>query len=129
MDNSKTFPTLEKANELLSEIIDEIPAAFFDDLHGGILLVPSEKLHADSQPNRPLYIMGEYTRSPLGNQIKIYYGSFEKVYPSISEVKLRDRLKKTLIHEFTHHLEHRAGLKALELEDKIQLDRYRSRKK
>lgn len=129
MDNSKTFPTLERANELLSEIIDEIPEVFFDDLHGGILLVPGEKLHADSEPNRPLYIMGEYTRSPLGNQIKIYYGSFEKVYPIISELKLRERLKKTLIHEFTHHLEHKAGLKALELEDKVQLERYRSKKK
>ena len=129
MDTSQAFPSLETANEILSEILDEIPAPFFDELHGGILLDPGLKLHAESEPNRPLYIMGEYSRSPLGNQIKLYYGSFKNVYPNVSESKLRALLKKTLIHEFTHHLEYKAGLKALEVEDREQLKRYRSRKK
>lgn len=128
MENSTAFPSIEQMNKLLSEILDEIPKVFFDDLHGGILLIPEAKCHAESEPNRPLFIMGEYSRSRLGNQIKIYYGSFEKVYPKATEAKLRELLKKTLIHEFTHHLEYKAGLKALEVEDAKQLHRYRSKK-
>ncbi|HAS72544.1 MAG TPA: hypothetical protein DCS67_00190 [Clostridiales bacterium UBA8960] len=129
MTQTGQFPTLDRANELMSEIIDEIPSAFFDDLHGGILLSPDKKMHRDSQVNRPLYIMGEYVRDVLGNQIKIYYGSFECIYPNTTETKLRELLKKTLLHEFTHHLEYKAGLKDLEVKDAEDLKRYRSKKR
>lgn len=125
MDTHTTFPSFEKANEILAEILDELPALFFEELHGGILLVPDLKLHPESEQAHPLYIMGEYSRSPLGNQIKIYFGSFQKVHPNASESQLRERLRKTLIHEFTHHLEYKAGLKGLEVEDAKDLKRYR----
>ncbi len=124
-----TFPTMERINELLSEIADEIPSDFFIELHGGIILVEPPKLHADSQEQRPLYIMGEYVRNNLGCQIKIYYGSFQKIYTYASEEKIRTELKKTLIHEFTHHLEHRAGLRGLEIKDAQQLKAYRAKNK
>lgn len=129
MSNTSLFPSMDRVNEILSEIIDEIPTAFFDDLHGGILLDPLKKLHKDSETHRPLYVMGEYARNVLGNQIKIYYGSFECVYPNIKETVLRDLLKKTLLHEFTHHLEYKAGLKGLEVKDAEQLKQYRSKNK
>lgn len=118
------FPTLSEIEVRLSEIIDDIPKAFFDELNGGIVLLDQAKLHPDTKPGRPLYIMGEYVIDRLGKQIKIYYGSFKNVYPNLSGEKLTDLLRKTLIHEFVHHLEGRAGLKGLEIEDAIYLKKY-----
>ena len=126
--HSLDFPEYEVVKEILSEILDEYPEVFFEALHGGVLLENLVKYHPESVPNKPLYIMGEYIRSPLGNQIKIYYGSYKKVYPSITLSKLRETLKKTLSHEFTHHLEYKAGLKDLEIEDQRNLESYRARK-
>ena len=126
--HSLNFPEYDVVKEILSEILDEYPEVFFEALHGGVLLENLVKYHPESAPNKPLYIMGEYIRSPLGNQIKIYYGSYKKVYPSITLSKLRETLKKTLSHEFTHHLEYKAGLKDLEIEDQRNLASYRARK-
>ena len=126
--HSLNFPEYDVVKEILSEILDEYPEVFFEALHGGVLLENLVKYHPESVPNKPLYIMGEYIRSPLGNQIKIYYGSYKKVYPSITLSKLRETLKKTLSHEFTHHLEYKAGLKDLEIEDQRNLASYRARK-
>lgn len=120
----QSFPTISETEIILSEIIDDIPKAFFDELNGGIVLLDQAKLHPDSKPSRPLYIMGEYVIDRLGRQIKIYYGSFKKVHDPISTEQLTELLKKTLIHEFVHHLEGRAGLKGLEIEDAIYLKRY-----
>jgi len=123
-----TFPTMDRINEMLSEIADEIPIEFFTDLHGGILLVEASKQHAESMESRPLYIMGEYVRNVMGSQIKIYYGSFSNIYAKASESRIRSELKKTLIHEFTHHLEYRAGLRGLEVKDAKQINAYRNKK-
>lgn len=123
-----SFPTMERVNALLDEIADEIPIEFFTDLHGGILLVEAPKKHVESRENQPLFIMGEYVRNVMGCQIKIYYGSFQNIYPHASEEKIRAELKKTLVHEFTHHLEYKAGLKGLEVKDAHQLNAYRNKK-
>lgn len=124
--HSLEFPEYEVVKELLSELLDEYPEVFFEALHGGVLLDAHTKYHPESVPNKPLYIMGEYIRSPLGSQIKIYYGSYKCVYPMITLAKLRETLKKTLSHEFTHHLEYKAGLKDLEIKDHRNLESYRS---
>lgn len=121
------FPKLERFQELLEEIIDEIPSDFFIDLSGGIVLQDQIKFHAESIPNQPLCIMGEYHRSVLGSQIKIYYGSFKRVYNNIEPQDLYEKLKETVIHEFIHHLEQRAGLKDLEIKDKKRLESYRTK--
>lgn len=121
------FPSLTKFQEMLEEIIDEIPSEFFTDLSGGIVLQDQIKFHAESKPNQPLCIMGEYHRSVLGSQIKIYYGSFKRVHKNIELQDLYEKLRQTVIHEFTHHLEHRAGLKDLEIKDKKRLESYRTK--
>lgn len=121
------FPSMDEVNAILSDLADEIPSDFFIELHGGILLIEPPKMHPDSQTGRPLYIMGEYVRNNLGCQIKIYYGSFKKIYPTASINHLRDALKETLIHEFTHHLEHRAGLRGLEIKDAKMLSDYKKK--
>lgn len=118
------FPSLDEIEVALSEIIDDIPKAFFDELNGGIVLFDNFKMHPESKPGKPLYIMGEYVIDRLGRQIKIYYGSFKKVHYGLTLEKLRTLLKKTLIHEFVHHLEGKAGLKGLEVEDANYLKQY-----
>ena len=122
------FSTIDEVHEMLDEICEEIPAEFFDALNEGVVLLPEYKLHPDSKPNNTLYILGEYRRSITGRNIVIYYGSFRNVHWGISNEQLRTKLKDTLLHEFTHHLESLAGEKGLEIKDKEDLDRYRNKR-
>lgn len=121
------FPSIEEVHDLLDEIAEEIPKDFFRELNGGILLLPEYKIHPESINGDSLYIMGEYHRSnSAGRMIKIYYGSFRIVYNSISKASLYHKLKETLLHEFTHHLESLAGERGLEIKDAHNLDKYKS---
>jgi hypothetical protein len=54
------------------------------------------------------------TAGELGRYIAIYYGSFLRVYGHLGREELKDELKKTLKHEFLHHLEAMAGARDLE---------------
>jgi hypothetical protein len=112
---------------MLEEISKEVPDELFRELNGGILLLPETKLHPESE-SPSLYTMGEYrTQIPgLGRYIVIYYGSFMKAYgEGANPAVLRRELRKTLLHEFRHHLETLAGVKDLVIEDEIALERYR----
>lgn len=121
----KEFPTIEQVYDMLEHISDEIPQDFYKELSGGVVLVEYTKKHAETRPDYPLYIMGEYQRSNLGRQIIIYYGSFKNAYRHLSEKKLYERLKETLLHEFTHHLENLAGERGLEMKDAERINSYR----
>ncbi|MDO5717860.1 MAG: metallopeptidase family protein [Tissierellia bacterium] len=120
------FISIDRMHEILDEIAQDIPRDFYKGLSGGIVLLPDAKLHKEAV-NDDLYIMGEYHRSRMGKYIKIYYGSFKKVYPYLDEANLKEKLRHTLIHEFTHHLEGLSGLKDLEVEDEIMINEYKSR--
>lgn len=122
------FPSIDEVHTILDKIAEEIPADFFKDLNEGIILLPQKKLHPESREKHTLYIMGEYVRSVTGRNIKIYYGSFKKVYQGISLESLQEELKGTLLHEFTHHLESLAGEKGLEIKDHHDMERYRKNK-
>ena len=126
MDN---FPSIEEVNIILDEISEEIPKEFFNKLNEGIILLSNYKEHPESKSDNRLYIMGEYRRSITGRNIVIYYGSFEKVCMGIRKERLRKRLKDTLLHEFTHHIESLAGEKGLEIKDARDIERYRNKSK
>lgn len=126
MDN---FPSIDEVHTMLDEISEEIPMEFFEKLNEGIILLPKSKEHPESRFDNKLYIMGEYRRSITGRNIVIYYGSFEMAYSGISQRSLRKKLKDTLLHEFTHHLESLAGEKGLEIKDAEDLNRYRNKSK
>ena len=120
--------TIDRAQVLLEQIAETLPAELYKDLNGGILLLPQEKISPYAVGD-DLYILGEYqSGGSLGRLIKIYYGSFEKLFGSLSEEEFKERLKKTLFHEFTHHLESLAGERDLEIEDERQLAAYRREK-
>lgn len=123
------FPTIDEIHEMLDDIADEIPKYFFEQLNEGIVLLPEYKIHPESRDIDTLYILGEYSRSLTGRHIVIYYGSLERVYSGASMRALRNKLKDTLLHEFTHHLESLAGERGLEIKDFHDIQEYRRKNK
>jgi len=116
--------TLDAVEAMLGQIVDEIPGMYFEQLNGGVILLEACKEHPQSQGN--LYIMGEYcNRRDLGRHIGIYYGSFMRVYGDAPEALLRLKLRESLLHELTHHLETLAGERGLVIQDQMQLAEYR----
>ena len=109
---------------LLDDIAMELPAELYNNLNGGILLLPEVKIHPRARKN-DLYILGEYCTHPfMGRYIVIYYGSFEKVHGHLNREALRQKMAETLKHEFRHHLENQAGVRDLEILDEKVLQRY-----
>ncbi|MEG0379707.1 MAG: metallopeptidase family protein, partial [Eubacterium sp.] len=125
---SPSMMDIEQFEEVLNEIAESLPKAFYEELNGGILLLPEAKRHPKAKGN-DLYIMGEYHQAAImGRYIVIYYGSFQNVYSHLSDNALRVEMEKTLKHEFRHHMESRAGIRDLEIIDRMQLDDYQGKK-
>src|SRR5690554_5508947 len=100
-----SFPDIDRVHEILDNIAEKLPKEFFQKLNEGVVLLPGYKLHKLSREDKKLYILGEYRKSITGSHIRIYYGSYRRVFDGIGEDKLVERLEETLLHEFTHHLE------------------------
>ncbi len=116
--------TIDETQDILDEIAESLPEVFFRDLNGGILLLPEEKVSPYAL-NDDLFILGEYQRGGMmGRLIKIYYGSFARMFSHASREYYTSRLRETLLHEFTHHLESLAGVRDLEVWDEEQLKEY-----
>ncbi|MBQ9015047.1 MAG: metallopeptidase family protein [Firmicutes bacterium] len=110
-----------QVGDILDMLAEELPQEFYRELSGGIILVPEAK----QSPHGPdLLIMGEYVRSQMGRMIKIYYGSFERMYRHLDEQALTEQLREVLRHEFTHHIESLAGERGLEIKDEQQIRDY-----
>ncbi len=121
------FPTIEEVHEILDEIAEELPIEFFEELNEGVVLLPEHKIHPESRATDELYVLGEYSKSITGRHIIIYYGSFKKIHSGVSIEVLRKKLKDTLLHEFTHHLESLAGERGLEIKDSQCMENYRKK--
>lgn len=121
------FPSIDEVQEMLEKISGEIPKEFFRDLNEGVVLLPQVKIHSESRED-DLLILGEYSRSFTGRNIKIYYGSFKRVYRGLDWEDLYEKLKDTLLHEFTHHLESLADERGLEIKDARRLKEYKDKK-
>ncbi len=119
----KEFVSIDEVENKLDIIAQKIPKEFYDELNLGILLVEDLKLHPKSI-NNTLYVLGEYQRSRAGSQIIIYYGSLKKCYSTITESQLDEKLEELLLHEFTHHIEFRAGENGLVVKDEEALEEY-----
>ncbi len=108
---------------MLDIIVDAVPTALFEGLSGGVILSEKIKLHPASA-ERPLFVMGEYQRSTLGNCIVIYYGSFNVVHGYLDDDAYYEKLRHTFAHELRHHMEFRSGVKDLERFDEERYSRY-----
>jgi hypothetical protein len=117
--------SFDEAAAMLDEIAEEIPQEFYERLNGGVNFLPRSRRCPESRKNRPLYILGEYVTCPaMGRYINIYFGSFLNVFPDASHGKMREELKRTLVHEFTHHVETLAGERGLVIRDEIEKEHY-----
>lgn len=121
--------SIDEMEVMLDKIAKELPEDFYKNLNGGILLLPETRQHPKDKAD-DLYILGEYHRDGLlGRYIAIYYGSFIQVYGNLPNDQLKEKLKKTLKHEFRHHLESQAGDKSLEIQDATDIEKYINRQK
>ncbi len=115
--------TIDEMGEMLDALAEELPEEFFYELNGGIVLLP--KAERDPHKKGGLYTLGCYfSGGEMGRYIAIYYGSFCRVFEDASANELRDELRKTLRHEFRHHVESLCGENDLEIEDELFLQEY-----
>lgn len=105
----------EEAGYVLDELADALPPEIFDDLNGGVSFFEEAKRSEDGR-----YTLGTYFRDSLGKYIELYYGSFVELYGEMDDELFRRRLKSTLHHELTHHIESQAGDRSLEHWDERQ---------
>ena len=115
---------IDEFQKMLQDIADSMPEIFFERLNGGILLIPQSKRHPKAQ-RADLVVMGEYHHDTVyGRYIKIYYGSFSRVFGHLSTEELYTEVERVVKHEFRHHLESQGGVKDLEIWDHEQIARY-----
>ena len=119
--------SFDEAGALLDEMAEEFPPEFYDELNGGIALLPEAKEDPEGEHGE-LYIMGEYCNDMMGKYINLYYGSFPALaeQEDWTEEDWEDELYTTLAHEFTHHIEGRAGERGLERKDEQFMEEFRA---
>ena len=119
----------EEYREIISELLDELPEAFFRELTGGVILSESLMI-PDYARGNDLYTMGQYQVHYGVRQIVMYKGSFDRVYPQAGVPEAREILRGVLRHEFRHHIEFLGGIhnsSSLEAEDERQKQAYLAR--
>jgi len=106
--------TYEDLQEALTQIIDALPPYIFKDLNFGVTLLPDTTYDANG-----LLILGQYHVQPrgLGRYVTIHYGSMITAYGHLCASAFQEKVKNTLHHELTHHLESLAGDRSLEIKD------------
>jgi hypothetical protein len=118
--------SIEEMQSMLDDIAGEFPAEFFEELNGGIILLPEVKRHEKSIGD-DLFVLGEYNRGgSMGRYITIYYGSFIKVYGHLAGDRIREKLRSTVRHEFRHHIESLAGTNDLDRIDRKYIADYQT---
>lgn len=115
--------TIEAFQSILDEIYATIPPEILKGLNLGIIIDENIRYH-DAAIGNDLICLGLYTVSPLGRGITIFYGSFMHVYGHLDPKHLKEKAEEVLKHELTHHLEHLAGERDLEIEDAQYIHRY-----
>ena len=118
--------SFEQVGLLLDDMAEEFPLEFFQELNGGVCLLPEAKPDPEFPPGE-MYILGEYCNDMMGRYINLYYGSFAALaeQEDWTEEDWEDELWETFSHEFTHHIEGLAGERGLEIKDEAFLEEYR----
>ena len=109
--------SLEEYKKIISELLDELPEAFFQKLSGGVIVSEAA-------------VLGEYQIYSGIRQIVMFKGSFDRIYPYADAAEARDLLRGILRHEFRHHLEYLGGVhnsSSLEAQDERDKQAYLSR--
>ena len=123
--------TIEQYNNIISELMDELPEEFFRELSGGVI-VSEAAVIPDYARGNDLFTMGQYQIYSGVRQIVLFYGSFNRAHPQADLFEAKGLLRGILRHEFRHHLEYLGGVhnsSSLEAEDERRKREYLSRKK
>ena len=121
--------TIDEYRKIVSELMDELPAEFFQKLTGGVI-VSEALVIPDYARGNDLYTMGQYQVSSGIRQIVMFKGSFDQVYPQAEAAEAKTLLRGILRHEFRHHLEALGGIRnssSLEAADEREKQAYLSR--
>ncbi len=111
--------TPEQFNNIITELLDELPEEFFRELSGGVI-VSEALVIPDYAHDNDLYTMGQYQIYSGVRQIVMFRGSFNSAHPNVDLFEAKDLLRGILRHEFRHHMEFLAGIhnsSSLEAED------------
>jgi hypothetical protein len=116
---------LESFTRALEALLDRVPEALLRDLNGGVSVSEEAHRRADDPPG--VYILGEYITDPhLGSLIMLYHGSFARLFGGEPPEVWEREAWSTLRHELRHHVEGAAGLRDLDIEDLMELQRMRA---
>ena len=121
--------SLEEYKKIISELLDELPEAFFQKLSGGVIVSEAAVIPYYARGN-DLYTLGEYQIYSGIRQIVMFKGSFDRIYPYADAAEARDLLRGILRHEFRHHLEYLGGVhnsSSLEAQDERDKQAYLSK--
>ena len=121
--------TIEEYSAIVSELIDELPGEFFEELSGGVLVSESVEIPDYAQGN-DLYTLGKYQVFSRIRQVTLFKGSFDRAYPQADTDQARRILRGVLRHEMRHHLEYLGGVhdaSSLEAADEREKQAYLSR--
>ena len=121
--------TTEEYREIISDLLDELPEAFFRELTGGVVMSEALVIPDYAQGN-DLYTLGQYQVCYGLRQIVMFKGSFDRLYPQADAKEARKILRGVLRHEFRHHIEFLGGIhnsSSLEAEDERQKQAYLAR--
>ena len=118
--------SIDEVGAILDELAEEFPPEYYDELNGGILLLPEAKPDPEF-PEGELYVMGQYCSDMMGKYINLFYGSFAALAKQEKWTRedWEEELYDTLAHEFTHHMEGRAGERGLEIKDEAFMEQFR----
>ena len=119
--------SFDTVGERLDALAEQFPPEFYEQLNGGISLLPEAREDPEGAPGE-LYIMGEYCNDMMGRYINLYYGSFAALarQEEWTEEDWAEELYATLAHEFTHHVEGLAGERGLEIKDEVFMEQFRT---
>ena len=120
--------SFQEVGEILDRLLAELPQEIFADLNGGVCLIEEERRPAGKDGEISLLLGQYFASSSFGRRVELYYGSFLAHFRHSPREAWEEQLKKTLYHELTHHLEHKAGCHNLEIEDEEQKLRLRAEK-
>ncbi len=118
--------SIDEYRKIVSELMDELPAEFFQKLTGGVI-VSEALVIPDYARGNDLYTMGQYQVSSGIRQIVMFKGSFDQVYPQADATEAKTLLRGILRHEFRHHLEALGGIRnssSLEAADEREKQAY-----
>lgn len=120
--------SFDEVGDLLDQMAEELPQALFEQLNGGVGLLPDE---VQDPELADVYILGEFCEDQMGRYIQLYYGSFAALAgeEDWARADWERELRETLRHELTHHIEGLAGDRSLERKDAEQVRPWRRRQK